>query len=374
VNFGRVRRVVGHRLRDKTTWVVVVSFVVLLSLFRPQPEESFLPLDPQSAEPDGIKALPLFLRNLGVEVAIGPEVRGDVALVLRDNLTTGQADKIDSFVESGGTLVLADSDSTLAIARPLDNGQRGVRQLAPQCSSPFVAGVGVVSPNATRDYNVLRPGNDDVSCFPSRGGAYMVTSEKGRGTVVQLGSPDLFTNDHLARVDNSVFVANLLAGPRGSTVTILERDDEARIGGDKSLRDFIPGSVEQALWQLVLAGLVLMLWKGRRLGRPVEEAQPVAIPGSALTVAVGSLMQNSGQAEGAARILRKDLRRNIAHLLGMSPDESPEVIAQVTAARTGIDEQRLRAALIDQPVTNGGDLLQLAREVEDVHREVAHAR
>ena len=62
-----------------------------------------------------------------------------------------------------------------------------------------------------------------------------------------------------------------------------------------------------ALAQLLIAFVVFALWRGRRLGRPVAEVQPVEIAGSELVVAVGNLLQKAGRPEIAAERLRSDL-------------------------------------------------------------------
>ena len=62
------------------------------------------------------------------------------------------------------------------------------------------------------------------------------------------------------------------------------------------------------------------LWKGRRLGRPVAETQPVQIAGSELVVAVGNLMQKAGRPEAAASQLRDDLRRDLTSRLGLAAE------------------------------------------------------
>src|SRR6266581_6954843 len=75
---------------------------------------------------------------------------------------------------------------------------------------------------------------------------------------------------------------------------------------------FVAPRVRLAMWQLVVAFAVLVLWRARRLGRPVAEAQPVQIPGSELVVAVGNLLQRARGRGQAAGLLTDDLRRTLA--------------------------------------------------------------
>ncbi len=127
-----------------------------------------------------------------------------------------------------------------------------------------------------------------------------------------------------------------------------------------------------ALVQLVIAFVLYTWWRGRRLGKPVREPQLVQIGGSELVGAVGNLMQQTHDPDRAARLLRGDLRRRLAERLGLPPDSNPDVIAEVTAARSGVDRDQVARAVTDLPVRTEDELLDLARDIDRIRTEVLH--
>ena len=145
----------------------------------------------------------------------------------------------------------------------------------------------------------------------------MIALPQGAGWVVATGGAGAFVNARLASEDNAALAANVLVPQSGTRVAVLERATVGAAEGDRSLADLVPDSVREALAQLLIAFVVFALWKGRRLGRPVAEMQPVEIAGSELVVAVGNLMQKAGRPEAAASQLRDDLRRDLTTRLGL---------------------------------------------------------
>jgi hypothetical protein len=145
-------------------------------------------------------------------------------------------------------------------------------------------------------------------------------------------------------------------------------------GGRKSLVELVPRRLRAAGIGLLAAFVVACLWRARRLGRPVPEPLPVRLPGSELVVAVGNLWQQAGRRDRAGDILRHDLRRTLAERLSLGRDAAPEVVAEVAASRTGLDRQRILAALTAPVPPSDATLVALAQFTEAVRQEVAHAR
>jgi len=128
--------------------------------------------------------------------------------------------------------------------------------------------------------------------------------------------------------------------------------------------------VKLALVQLVLAFVVYAIFRGRRLGKPVLEPQPVQIPGSELVSAVGNLLQQTKSPDRAAAVLRFDLRRRLCERLGLPGTVSAEVIAASVEARTGIAQETSLPLLVDLPCTTEPQLLDLAGGLDDLRRAV----
>jgi len=141
-------------------------------------------------------------------------------------------------------------------------------------------------------------------------------------------------------------------------------------GGAPTLVDLVPTGVKRALVQLGIAFAVYALVRARRLGRPVSEAQPVAVAGSELVAAVGGLLDRARSPQHAAALLRGDLHRFLVDRLGLPADVTPDVLARVAAERTGIDEAQLVMALGTAPVADDAGLLALADTIDRIREEV----
>jgi Domain of unknown function (DUF4350) len=335
------------------------------------------PLGPSATSPDGAKALRLLLEQQGASVdvganpALGPP--DGVALVLQDQLTADGRAALLSWVRQGGTLVIADPRSELAAAAPARApGAGGIEvaqgSLVPACQVAALAGVEHIDASGSP---LLRATGDESVCFPHADGAYLLLRKEGQGAVVALGGPLPWTNANLGKLDNSVLASDLLAPRPDGRLSWF--DGTLAGGGHRSLVDLIPGRVEGALVQVAVALVLLALWRGRRLGRPVLERQPVELPGSELVVAVGNLFHQGHRIDQATRILRYDLGRRLADRLGVPAAAGPGVLADAAAAKTGLDRGLILATLAGPPPVDEAGLVALAQAADAIRQEVTHA-
>ncbi len=332
------------------------------------------PYDIDSVKPDGTKAMVLLSRELGAKFeksAAGP-TKG-TALILRDDLNVEETKRLEQWITNGGTLVIADLNSSFSTKVKLATA-RGVpaRELAANCSDPLAAGVTTIEPEKDRLYTPIKPALSAVEvshpCFPTKDGYFAIEQDTGLGRTVVVANAAIFTNEQLGKVDNSVLVANLLDARDGQTVTLMHTD---QVGGSGTADpiSLIPHRARNVIWQLGIAGLLLIVWRWRRFGKPVEEPQPVEIPASSLVDGVGSLMQAGGREERASAILRNDLRRTLAERFGLPPDVEVDVLTEVTARYTKIDPVRVRAVLTGAAQGDQG-LVRLAQQVEHIRQKV----
>lgn len=366
----------GVTWRAWVPYALVVASALLIAYIGGAPDTGGEPLDPRSAAPDGAKALVDTLRALGATVTVGPaapDASTNTALLLTDRLADTQIQPVDDWVQRGGTLVVADPNSHFSIARPTGRTLVGFiePELERRCDEPALRAVGrVLVPNG----QLLRVPEGGFGCFTegSSSSAFLVSAPVGRGRVVQLGGAGGFINDRLGKVDNGLLAVTLLAPRPDSRVAVLQ----PAVAGDghRSLTDLVSPRVKLALLQLVIAFAIVVLWRARRLGRPVLETQPVHIAGSELVAAVGTLLQRARGRPHAAALLRDDLRRTLADRLGLPPDTPPADVADAVAARTGIAGDRVRAALEQPPPASEEDLVVLAQTVEAIRQEVTRVR
>ena len=202
----------------------------------------------------------------------------------------------------------------------------------------------------------------------------MIDTAQGAGHVVAVGGPDVFSNGALDQADNAGLAVALMAPRPGTRVSVLwgMKGDGSGASRGGSLSSLVSPGVKLGIVELFLAFLLFAWWRGRRLGRPVVEHQPVQIGGSELVRAHGNLLEQTRDPDRAARLLRDDLRRRLAERLGLPPNAAAAVVAEVTAGRTDLDRGRVACALTDTPIRSEDELLDLARDIDAIRTEVLH--
>jgi hypothetical protein len=216
-----------------------------------------------------------------------------------------------------------------------------------------------------------------TSCFGNGEDAFVVVQPEGRGQIVSIVGGAPFTNRYLGEEDNAALATALFAPRPGTRVALIDDAFGDASGGGNvdasdSLGQVLGVGVKLAVLQLGVAVVIYGFSRGRRLGRPIAEPQPVQIAGSDLIVAVGSLLQQTRRPDDSAAILRRDLRRDICRRTGL-PDQAPvEVIADTVAARSVLDRDTVRHTLADQPTSSDADLVLLARQIDTLREEVLH--
>ena len=356
-------------------YVLLVLALALVAYIGGAPGGDGAPLDPRSSAPDGTKALVDTLRALDVDVTVGPATptaTTTTAILFQDALDKTQIEPIQDWVRSGGTLVVTDVGSRFSITEPSRAFAAGFiePELERGCDEPALAGVHrVLVPNGV----LLGVPEGGFGCFTDgSSAAFLVSAPVGRGRVVQLGGGGAFINSRLDRVDNGLLAVTLLAPRRDSSVAVLQ---PAVVGvAGKSLTELVSPRVKLALLQLAIAFAVIVMWRARRLGRPVLELQPVQIAGSELVTAVGNLLQRARGRAKAAALLRDDLRRTLADRLGLPADTSPDRMAAAVSARTTVAADRVLAALAGPEPATEDELVLLAQTVESIRQEVSRAR
>ena len=359
--------------------VLLAGLLVVAVLTRPT-EPGTLPLDPDSTDAIGTKALTLILQEVGAEV----EVLGaaptqdqdyDTMLVLVDNLDGLTADAVTRHARSGGVLVVADGGGALTpelrVGRP---GGIGIGDLTMQRGCDIRALEEAEEVDAGAD-PLFRVPDGATGCYRQGRLAWLVVQDEGVGTVVATGSPRWLTNREIRAADNAQLAVALLAPRPGTRVGILRPEFAPPAGGSGSteqetLASLVPQSVRIAVAQLLLAFGLVVLWRARRLGKPVREPQPVRLPGSDLVVAVGHLLHRTGSSGRAAELLRSELRAVLSRRFGSATGADPGGLAQAVAAHTGGQPSDVLDILDGPDVTSDEALVSLARRTESLRLAV----
>lgn len=329
------------------------------------------PLDPSSTAPDGARAVVELIDTLAT-MDVLDEVPGDdvdAALVLQDRFDRDAEDALLDWVRRGGTLVVADVNSTAT--PPVTGTVSGSVDLT--CTGDVPVGLADVSRLEVDDgFRFAVPTGAAGSCGPPGDGALVVVESTGDGRIVSIGGPGAFTNRNLDEADNAVLAAALLAPDAGSRAAFL-RPSLVVGTGEATLVDLVGTPVRAALAQLVVAFLLAALWRARRLGRPVPEPQPVPIEASELTQAVGRVLARSDRPGPAAAVLRDRARRDLSAPLGLALDAPADAVVDAITRRTDLSPADARRAAVD-PVTTEDDLVEVATLLTRIRKDTTHGR
>jgi len=334
-------------------------------------------LDPASTTSSGTKGLILLLHALGAEAHVGPVVPTNakgVALLLDDRLSSLDRRSLRRWVDAGGELVSTDPLSPLSDVRFDESTQDATVSPAPEGTWPGCA-IGSLSDVHHLDIGgsqLLQPEAGQVGCFPAGHGDYVVIRRQGAGTVVVVATPNVWTNGSLGHDDDSVLAADLLVPPTGTQLTVIGASPVG--SGTEGLLGLISPHLIEALWGLVAALVVAILWRARRLGRPVPDRVPVELPGSGLVVATGHLLQEGRHRATASEALRQELRMTLDEQVGTPRDLPDADVAAIAAERTGVPAPQVLAALTGPVPEDDAALTALGRQVEHIRSEVVRVR
>jgi hypothetical protein len=381
-------------MRSRAAWIIAaVIGVLVIAFLAGAPNEEGTPYDPGSTSPTGTKALVQLLGRLGatVDVTSDQPPSSDIAIAFPNTIPDERDDALRSWVSAGHTLVVADPNSSLV-------PPEGASNETPTGLVHATVDQGACSVDAVNDARTISV-TDDIDaaatgrffpiptgasgCFTERTTSFgqpgagdlvavLVVQPMGRGQIVSMGLPAAFTNAHLDEADNAVLAAALLAPRPGSSVAVLQLP--AGTVGHVSLSSLVSIGIKLALLQLVIALIVYLFFRGRRLGKPIAEPQPVQIPGSELVSAVGNLLQQTKSPDRAAVVMRRDLRARLIERLGLPPATSPEVLAATVEARVGIPQDDVLPVVTDLACPSEQELLTLSGQIDDLRRRVLGTR
>jgi hypothetical protein len=128
--------------------------------------------------------------------------------------------------------------------------------------------------------------------------------------------------------------------------------------GSPSVWDLFPPSAQRAFWWLLVVGVLLALWRGRRLGPVVTEPLPVVVRSVEVVEGHGRLYRRAQAREQVAGLLRSAALGRLANRLGLRRGASAADVA-TSVSRPGALETLTGAT----PLTDHA-LLQLAQELD----------
>jgi hypothetical protein len=359
--------------------LVLVAGVVLAAVAGGRPTGLY---DPRAADPSGSRAVAALLRDQGVTVDL---VRTSAAMQARahagDTLFVAEPDLLvasqaRAVRDSGADLVLAGTGTPERFVRGVTlKGSSGSGTRAPGCALPAAKRAGTADAGALA-YSVdatragVAVGTQIEECYSADGDPSLVHTLGIDGrSVTLLGNAELLTNDRLDESGNAALALGLL-GARSRLVWYLPTPGDVPAGAQRSLYDLVPDGVWWALVQLIVAVLLLALWRARRLGALVPEPLPVVVRATETVEGRGRLYRRSGARDKAASSLRAATLGRLLPALGLARASDAVSVAESVAARSSLTIVEVSTLLYGAAPADDGALVGLADHLDDLEREV----
>ena len=326
------------------------------------------PMNPAAYTPEGAHAIAALLADRDVAVRRVETVDdvtggGTVFVPVAEALTVAELRRLTA-ARSGPLVVVGASGARLDALGPglTDGPLVDVATRDPSCPLPAAVRAG----DAELGGVTYRSAGQSTDCYAASGWATLLH----RDTITVLGSSELFTNARLARRGNAALALGLL-GTQDSVQWLLPRPGARGVTGEKSLHDLVPTALKLAVLQLLVAVVVLALWRARRLGPVVAEPLPVVVRAAEAVEGRSRLYRASHSRATAAEALRAGARDRLARRLGLGPETSRQAMVASITARTGGDPAAVDALLYGAAPTGDDALVVLADDLDLLILEVA---
>jgi hypothetical protein len=365
------------RGRRSWRWVLVTLLVLAAIagvdayLSAPRPGAR---MDPASTGPGGAHALVELLRDAGVDVVVANNI-ADVEHAARPDalvLVAKSQYLTDTLLHR-----LAKIPSDLLLVDPTT---RAREELLPGVSVSGASGFDS-DPNCT-PREAVRSGSvrfGPSNTYAAKDGRAMsrcydgalIRFRNGGRIITAVGSTDFMTNGGLLEAGNAALAMNL-AGDRPRLGWYAHHYVEGESAARASLFELIPQNVIWIVWQLALVVLLVAAWKGRRPGPLVAEELPVVVRASETVEGRGRLYRSRRARDRAAAALRTATVARLLPRLGLGAGAAPAAVVSTVAQRIRCDAGFVSYHLFGPPPTTDNDLLQLARALDEIERQVAH--
>ncbi|MDL9980352.1 DUF4350 domain-containing protein [Microbacterium candidum] len=354
---------------------ILVAALLGVSLFGGQPWAKKAPLDPESAAPDGARAIVQLLEQHGVRVDVVRDTQSALDALHATAATLAMPDS--PYLSDARLRAVADAAADAVVIDPRARSLRtlfhdsrpagfATGALAPACDLPAANRAGVISVAA-----IAVPGDGVSVCYPSGDAAALLRVDRASGPLSALDGKSLLANEHLAEHGNAALAMNLL-GTRATLVWFMPSIDDSDLSAPPTLGSLTPEWVSPVIVLLLVAGVAAGIWRGRRFGPLVEENLPVTVRIGETAAGRARLYARSGDAGHALAQLRHGARGRLARLLGLPPSASAASVADAVAARLGADPRMVHAILIDTVPAGDRDLARLAADLRDLE-DAVHA-
>ena len=328
-------------------------------------------LDIGSAHKNGSQAIARLLEQYGAHVrqtsdigsALDTAGRNAVVVTAPDEYSDGQ---LALLAHHFARLVLVRPDTRAGAVVGVSPAGIFGGSLHPFCTDPGAVAAGpALWPSDTVRYV---PGASGTQ--PCYDNALLVAPQ-----LVVLGSADILRNDHVGDDGVAALDINAITDSRRltSVVWLLPGGDAAGTGSP-SIWDLFPSGTARVIWWLVVVGVLLVVWRARRLGRVVSEPLPVLVRSAELVEGHGRLYARAGARDRAAQALRAAAVNRLARRLGLPRRAGVTDVAGALSDIAGRPAGDIAALLGGPPPADDASLVRLAAELDQLEAAASGVR
>ncbi len=375
------QRTTPRRTRTALAWAGFTAAVIVVAIVGGLLAQSAAwsergALDPESAGPDGARAVVRVLETEGIEVRVARDraaaeaalADSDATLALPD--VPGLSDAaVRALSEGAGEVVLLEPRSrTLRLLLPgsAPAGAFADEEVSPACSFPPARRAGDIVAG-----ELFAPATDGEACYRADDAYALVTSTQDGRTVTAVDGRTLLANDGVDRAGNAALALALL-GARPTLVWYVPSPADAD-GAAPTLGELTPPWVTPAIVLLLLAGAAAALWRGRRFGPLVAETLPVTVRGSETTAGRARLYARARDTAHTAEQLRSAALARLRRILSLGAHASAAAVADAASARLSADPAPVRRLLLDAAPATDRELVEFSDRLHDLEAAVAAA-
>jgi len=371
--------------------VVIATVLVLLLVVAGLAlrTDSGVPLDPRSPAPEGSRAVAQILRDQGVEVraldrldTVLAEAGPSTTVVLVDRSLTIPRDRLVALGDSGADLALPSAAFVTLLELAPEVVQSGSipgpppagDRVAPGCADADATAAGEItyggdglvaapSPSSARTVTVCYVAGAQPA--PDAGTFAVVEGPDSRVTVI--GNTEILTNARLDEAGNAALALRALGRQPTVLWYLADPFDPALATGAEAAptpESLLPPWVRWVAIQLLVAALIAIVWRYRRLGALVPEGLPAIVRSVETAEGRARLYRRAGSRDRAAALLRIEAARALGQRLGARRGATATDIARLTATATGRDPVAVVALLAGPPPPDDAALIALADDLD----------